>query len=61
MNRPGVSVRLAGHPPMSAALFILCAFVVMGWWYGNVPWWLALARRGVGGADDGRLPADAEL
>jgi hypothetical protein len=42
MNRPGVSVRLAGSPLGALLLFMLYAAVVLGWYQDDVAWWLAL-------------------
>jgi hypothetical protein len=42
MNRPRLSVRLAGSPLGALLLFVLYVAIVLGWYQGNVPWWLAL-------------------
>lgn len=42
MNRPSLSARLAGQPPVAIVLFIGYAAVVLGWYQGHVAWWLAV-------------------
>lgn len=43
MNRPPLSVRLAGCPRIAIVLFLGYAAVVLGWYQGDVPWWVAVA------------------
>jgi hypothetical protein len=46
MNRPGFMVRLAGTPRMAMALLFGYAVIVLAWYQGGVPWWVALAAVG---------------
>jgi hypothetical protein len=42
MNRPSLTVRLAGAPRIAVLLWVGCAVVVAGWYEGYAPWWQAL-------------------
>jgi len=46
MNRPSLSVRVAGSRAGASLLFVLYVCVVMGWYQSDVPWWLALGAVG---------------
>ena len=41
MTQPTFSKRLAGRPPVTAALFLFYGVLIFGWLKGGVPWWLA--------------------
>jgi len=43
MNRPSLTVRLAGSPRIACALFFGYAAVVAGWYEGRVSWWIGVA------------------
>lgn len=42
MNGPTLTTRMLGRPRVAAALYIGCALAVLGWFGGEIPWWLAL-------------------
>lgn len=42
MNPPTSMTRFLGKPRVSAALYVVCAVCVLGWFGGEVPWWLGL-------------------
>jgi hypothetical protein len=46
MNPPSLLARLAGRPRAAWLLFAVYAAVVLGWYEGDVVWWLALGAVG---------------
>jgi hypothetical protein len=43
MNRPSLSVRVAGSPLGALVLLLVWGAVVVAWYQGNVPWWVGVA------------------
>jgi hypothetical protein len=41
MTQPTFAKRLAGRPPVTAALFLTYGLLILGWLNGGVSWWLA--------------------
>jgi hypothetical protein len=49
MNRPSLSVRVAGSALGALVLFLGCGALVVAWYQGGVPWWVGVAAvAGVG-------------
>jgi hypothetical protein len=46
MNRPSLSVRLAGSPRGALLLFICYGVIWYGWYEGHTVWWVALGTVG---------------
>lgn len=42
MNSPTLMTRFLGKPRLATVLYVGCAAAVLGWFGGEVPWWLAL-------------------
>jgi hypothetical protein len=43
MKPPTSMTRFLGKPRVAAAVYVGCALAVLGWFGGEVPWWLGLA------------------
>jgi len=57
MKKPGPLVMLAGYPPVTLGIFLVCAVVVLGWFRGQLPgWWALLAM--LAGATAGGCAGD---